>query len=299
MKSCKSFIDDILNKILKTNGIEYGIYCDTDSVYVDVQKIVDLHCQGKTDQEIVTFLEKFVFSVVQPELNKRLKALSQTMGIDDCKISFKLECIGPSLIMLAKKRYLFDILYSEGVRYQEPKMKVMGVEIVRSNTPSVVKEYLIGAAKICLRGTESELQVYAKDIEVKFGKLHYTEMSIPKGVNGMSTYKSDSSIYGFKTPMHVKGSLLYNHYLTVNKLDVKYPLIKDGDKIKYIMLNKKNPIREPVIAFHDKLPPELDLVKYINYGEQYDKVFVRPLESILAAMKWNMKEQVNTDCWFE
>jgi DNA polymerase elongation subunit (family B) len=199
----------------------------------------------------------------------------------------------------AKKKYMFDILYSEGVRYQEPKMKVMGIEIVRSSTPSVVKEYLKTAAKMCLSGNEKELHEYVEYVKKQFFSLDYTQVSFPRGCNGISTYASDSGIYKSGTPMHVRAALLHNHYLKEMGLHTKYPLISDGDKIKFIALNKKNPFREDVIGFHNKLPDEFDIVKYIDWEMQFQKAFIAPLEAITSSIDWATKEQPSLDSLFD
>jgi DNA polymerase elongation subunit (family B) len=309
IKKTNQFVDEILSKILGTAG-EYVYYMDTDSCYINCQLLVDRHCVGKSDQEIVTFIEKFVFGVIAPELNKRLSEFAKTMGVDDCRISFKLECIGPSMIMSQKKKYLFDILYYEGVRYKEPKMKVMGIDIVRSSTPGVVKDYLTDAATICLRGTESELQSHVESVKKQFMSLDYTQASFPRGCNGMSVYgatsgntisldgESVATVYGAKTPIQVRGALVYNHHLKKMGLDSKYPLINDGERVKFIMMNKRNPFREDVIAFPDKLPPEFDLVKYIDWNLQYKKAFVAPLEKITNALGWSMEKQPDPEFLF-
>jgi DNA polymerase elongation subunit (family B) len=294
----KEILDDIFSKLVKEDS-EYVAYCDTDSGYVNIQKFVDKFCQGKSDQEVVDFVEKLIFNVVQPELNKRLKSLVSQLGSDNCRLDMKLECIGPSAIFLAKKKYMFDILYAEGVRYKEPKMKVMGIEIVRSSTPSVVKDYLKKAAKICLSGTEEEMQNYVKEVKKDFMIQDYAAICFPRGVNGLKTYASNSSIYMKGCPIHVRASLLYNHHLKRLGLDTKYPLIHDGEKIKFVYLKKPNHFHEDVIAFPNKLPVEFNLEQYIDKETQFEKTFLKPLEGISSAIKWHTSEQPSLDSLFE
>jgi len=269
---------------------------DTDSVYFDLQKLVDKHCVGKTDAEIVDFLEKFVMKIIQPKLNAELSKFAKTMGIDDCKIFFKLECIGSSIVIKAKKKYAFDILYSEGVRYKEKKMKVMGIEIVRSSTPSVVKDSLKKTLALVLRGTEEDVQKKVSEIKKEFMTYDYQQISFPRGCNGLSTYASNSSIYQKGCPMQVRGALLYNHHLKKNGLDSKYPLIGDGEKIKFVALKMPNPIHENVIAFPGKLPKELGLEKYVDYKVQFQKAFVKPMDDILECIGWTSVPVITLDC---
>lgn len=293
IKKTKEIVDAILSKI--SSDKDHAAYLDTDSVYFTIQNFVDTQCVGLSDAQIVNKLEKLVQSVIQPTLNKRLKTIASSMGIDDCRIEFKLECIGPGIIFVAKKRYAFDILYSEGVRYSEPKMKVMGIEIVRSSTPSIVKDYLKDSLKLCLSSNESALQKKAKEVKTSFMQQEYVNISFPRGVNGMEVYSDSASIYKKGCPIHVRGALLYNHTLKRLGLANKYPEIADGDKVKFVALKMPNPLHENVIAFPSKLPSEFALDKFIDYKTQFDKAFLAPLEGILEAIGWEAEESVKLD----
>ena len=265
------------------------------STYVNVQELVDQKLQDKTDIQIVDYIEKLVVNIVQPTLNKKLRSLVNSMGADNCLLDKKLECIGPSAVFLAKKKYAFNILYSEGVRYAEAKMKVMGIEIVRSSTPSVVKDYLKDSLKLCMTSDEKTLQKKVREVKKEFMQRTYTEISFPRGVNGMDVYSDSAAIYKKGCPIHVRGSLLYNHTLKRLSLDSKYPSIGDGDKVKFVALKMPNSLHENVIAFPSKLPPEFGLEKFIDYKVQFQKAFVAPLENILEAIGWEAEETVKLD----
>lgn len=298
IQSAMKHLNEIMNKIMQTKGVVYAFYGDTDSMYFSMEKFVEKYCKGKTDQEIVTYLEKFVFDILQPELNKRLQKLVFSFGAKECRIDFKLECIGPNLIMVAKKKYAFDILYAEGVRYQEPKMKVMGIEIVRSSTPGAVKDYLKKSLELTLRSDEKSVQSYIREVKEEFLKKTMKDVACPTGVNGLDTYSDDASIYGKGTPLHVRAALLYNHHLTRLGLDKKYPLIGEGDKIKYVMLKLPNTIHENVIAFPASMPKEFDLEKYFDVKTQYEKVYLNPIQKILDAVGWSWEERINLEEFF-
>lgn len=265
------------------------------SSYVNIQEFVEKYCQGKTDSEIVDYVEKTVVNIVQPQLFKKLSNFTNTLGIDKCLLDMKLECIGGNAVFLGKKKYSFDILYSEGVRYSAPKMKVMGIEIVRSSTPNVVKDYLKECLALCLRSSEEQLQKKVRKVKKEFMQRTYTEISFPRGVNGMDVYSDSAAIYKKGCPIHVRGSLLYNHTLKRLGLDSKYPSIGDGDKVKFVALKMPNPLHENVIAFPSKLPAEFGLEKFIDYKVQFQKAFVAPLENILEAIGWEAEETVKLD----
>ena len=265
------------------------------SSYVHIQDFVEKFCVGKSKAEIVDYVEKTVVNIVQPQLNKKLSKLTGTMGIDNCLLDMKLECIGDSLIILAKKKYGFDIRYSEGVRYSEPKMKVMGIEIVRSSTPSIVKDFLKESMKLCMSSDENTLQKKVKEVKKSFMQQDYINISFPRGVNGMEVYADKASIYKKGCPIHVRGALLYNHTLKRLGLDSKYPMIADGDKVKFVALKMPNPLHENVIAFPGKLPTEFGLDRFIDYKTQFEKAFVAPLEGILEAIGWEAEEKIKLD----
>ena len=265
------------------------------STYVNVQELIDQKLECKTNTEIVDYIEKLVVNIVQPTLNKKLRSLVNSMGADNCLLDKKLECIGPSAVFIAKKKYAFDILYSEGVRYAEPKMKVMGIEIVRSSTPSIVKDYLKESMKLCMSETEKTLQKKVKEVKKSFMQNDYVNISFPRGVNGMEVYSDKASIYKKGCPIHVRGALLYNHTLKRLGLDSKYPMIGDGDKVKFVALKMPNPLHENVIAFPSKLPTEFGLDRFIDYKTQFEKAFVAPLENILQAIGWEAEEKIKLD----
>jgi len=294
IRKTREYVNEIFSKLIGKED-DYAFYLDTDSCYISVDLFVKKHCKGKTDREIVDFIEKIIFDVVQPTLNKKLSALAKTMGVDECRIYFKLECIGNGYIQVAKKRYAFNILYSEGVHYDTPKMKVMGIEIVRSSTPSVVKDYLKGSVKLCLTSTESELQKFVSNVKTEFMKQPYTAISFPRGCNGLATYSDPASIYKKGCPIHVRAALLHNYQLSKLNLTDKYQPIGEGEKIKFVALKVPNPIYENVIGYTTKLPQEFGLEQYIDYNTQFDKAFLNPLQTILDAVGWESEEKVLLD----
>lgn len=294
IKKSREYLQAMFERIVGEKH-DYAVYSDTDSSYLCIQPLVDSKLSGMSDQEKVSYIEKLVVNVIQPTLNKKLTDLVHSMGVDDSLLDKKLECIGPTLLMCGKKKYAFDILYSEGVRYSQPKMKVMGIEIVRSSTPNVVKDYLKESLALCLRATESALQKKVREVKTNFMKESYQNISFPRGVNGMTVYADDASIYKKGCPIHVRGSLLYNHTLKRLHLDEKYPLISDGDKVKFVALKMPNTLHENVIAFPAKLPPELGLERFIDYKMQFQKAYLAPLQNILDAIGWEAEEKVTLD----
>tara|TARA_R110002096_G_C14395298_1_gene706948 strand:- start:205 stop:885 length:681 start_codon:yes stop_codon:yes gene_type:complete len=220
------------------------------------------------------------------------------MNAYDNKMIMDRECIADKGVWTAKKRYMMRVHDSEGVRYEEPKTKIMGIETTRSSTPQVVRDSLKEAINLILTTDEETVIEFIEDFRNKFLKLEPEEIAFPRGVNGMTKYNDRASIYKKSTPIAVKGSLIYNHYVDKLGLDKKYRNIIDGDKIKFLHLIKPNPLggvagQDHVIAFPNSLPREFNLGEFIDYKVQFEKSFLEPINRILEKIGWNW-EHVNT-----
>ena len=210
----------------------------------------------------------------------------------------KRENIADRGIWTAKKRYILNVWDSEGVRYEEPKLKVMGIESVKSSTPASCRNMLKDAFKIIMTGSEDDVINYIDGCRNKFRTLPPEEISFPRSVSDVVKYKSHSSIYIKGTPIHVRGALLFNHYIKDKNLTNKYSLIQNGEKIKFCYLKKPNIIHENVLSFIQDYPVELGLDKYIDYDLQFNKAFLEPLKIILDAIGWSVEKTANLESFF-
>jgi len=288
-------MNERMNKILKTEDVDYVIASDTDSIYLHLGPLVDRVYEGreKTSEGIVTFLNKICEVEFEPYIDSSYEELAQCVNAYEQKMQMKRENIADRGIWTAKKRYILNVWDSEGVRYEEPKLKMMGIEAVKSSTPAPCRQMIKDALKLMMSGTEDEVIDYIANCRNKFGSLPPEEISFPRSVSDVIKYKSHSTIYAKGTPIHVRGALLYNHYIKENKLDNKYSLIQNGEKIKFCYLKKPNIIHENVISFIQDFPKELNLDKYVDYDLQFDKSFLDPLRIILDSIGWNV-EKTNT-----
>lgn len=281
-------------------GIGNLIVHNTDSVVFSFEKIIEKYCSGITDnKKIHDIIHKMIVMKIQPQIDKTCKELCNYINAYTPALKYKLEKICSSGIFVAKKRYALNVFSNEGVVYAEPQIKVTGLEIVRSSTPEVVRKSLKECVRIILNENESSLQNYVKEFKKKFYTLGIEEISFPRGVNGMSKYGDEKTIYKKGTPIHVRGCLLFNKILKDKKLDGEYELIKDGDKIKFCYLIIPNIIKENVISFPEKFPKELDLIEYIDYNMMYNKVFLEPLSSITNKIDWQIEQRYNLEDFFE
>ena len=210
----------------------------------------------------------------------------------------KRENIADRGIWTAKKRYILNVWDSEGVRYAEPKLKMMGIEAVKSSTPAPCRKMIKDALKIMMNGTEEDMIDYIDTCRKEFKKLPPEEIAFPRTASDVVKYRAHSTIYAKGTPIHARGALLYNHYIKNKKLDNKYSLINNGEKIKFCYLKKPNWIHENVISFISDFPRELDLDKHIDYELQFEKAFVEPVKVILDAIGWNVEKVVNLELFF-
>jgi DNA polymerase elongation subunit (family B) len=291
-------INQYLNKICETEGYNYSFYSDTDSCYVSLKPLVDKFFKKKSKEEIVALLDKVCEDKIVKVINKACKRLfDYTNGFEE-KIFFKRESISDKGIWVAKKRYALNVFNNEGVQYAEPKLKVMGLEIVRSSTPEPARNILKESVKLILTQTEAMLQSYIATMEEEFHKLKAKEIAFPRGVNGVNKYTDNNNIYSSGTPMHVRGSLLYNHYLKVHSIEKKYEKIQEGEKIKFIYLKTPNPIRENCISFISDIPVEFGLTSFVDYNTMFEKTIIEPLNTILKEIGWSPRPRASLESLF-
>jgi DNA polymerase elongation subunit (family B) len=289
-----------LNKILKTDGVDYVIASDTDSIYLNMGPLVESVYKGreKTTQSVVSFLDK----VCQVEFEKYIEScyqeLAEYVNAYDQKMQMKRENIAERGIWTAKKRYILNVWDSEGVRYEEPKLKMMGIEAVKSSTPAPCRKMIKDGLKLMMSGTEDDVINFIDKCREEFKSLPPEQIAFPRTASDVRKYYSSSDIYNKGTPIHIRGALLFNHYIKEKKLTNKYSLIANGEKIKFVYLKKPNIIQENIISFIQDFPKELGLDKYIDYELQFEKSFVEPLKSILDSIGWNVEKTVNLELFF-
>ncbi len=289
-----------LNKVLKTKGVDYVIASDTDSIYLNMGPLVESVYKGreKTTESVVNFLDK----VCKVELEKYIEGcyqeLADYVNAYEQKMQMKRENIAERGIWTAKKRYILNVWDSEGVRYEEPKLKMMGIEAVKSSTPAPCRKMIKDCLKLMMNGTEDDVIDFIDNCRSEFKSLPPEQIAFPRTASDVRKYQSSSEIYIKGTPIHIRGALLFNHYIKENKLTNKYSLINNGEKVKFVYLKKPNSIRENIISFIQDFPKELNLDKYIDYDLQFEKSFLEPLKSILDAIGWKVEKTISLESFF-
>jgi DNA polymerase elongation subunit (family B) len=294
----ESKLNTYMNDILKTKK-DYVIASDTDSIYLNLGPLVRKVYKEETDpNKIITFMDRVCEDKIQPYINKSYQELADYIHAYAQKMQMKREALASKGIWTAKKRYILNVYNNEGVQYAEPQMKVKGLEMIKSSTPYAIREKMKEMVKLVMNGTESDVQDFIAKFREEFKSLPVEDISFPRGVNNLAEYRDSVGIYKKGTPIHVKGALLYNDYLKQKNLTSTYPLIKEGEKLKFTYLKTPNPIKDTVISFPTRLPKEFDLQKYIDYNIQFEKAFIEPVSVILNCMGWTSEQSNSLESFF-
>jgi len=294
-------LNEYMNKLLRTNGVDYVIASDTDSIYLRLSELVK-QSYGKIEDKnkVISFMDKVCENKIQPFIDKSYTALAQYLNAYDQKMQMKREALSDKGIWTAKKRYILNVYNNEGVQYTEPKMKVMGLEMVKSSTPAPIRIKMAEAIKLMMNGTESDLHTFIDDFKSVFKTLPVEDISFPRGMNGITSYAGVSELYKKGTPIHVKGAIIYNDLIKQKSLIKKYPLIQEGEKIRFVYLKSPNPVKDTVISFpaSSNLPKEFELQKYVDYDIQFKKAFIDPIQIVLSCIGWNSEKTNSLEDFF-
>jgi len=282
-----------MNKLLQTEK-DYVVAIDTDSLYVNFGPLV----KKLSPTNPVFFLDKICKEHFEPVLQKAYEKLFQNMNAHKNRMVMAREGISDSGIWTAKKRYILNVHNNEGIQYKKPKLKIMGIEAIKSSTPEVVRDKFKKAFNLIISGSEQETQKFIQDFRNEFKTLAPEQVAFPRRVSNITDWHDRKTIYKKSCPIHVRGSLLFNKYVKSNNIQNKYELITNGNRIKFCYLKLPNPIRENVISFQEALPKELKLHNYVDYDLQFEKTFIEPLNLILHSIGWTAEEQATLEDFF-
>ena len=281
-------VNSYLNSVLQTKGVDYVIASDTDSIYLNLGPLVTKFFSNKSGDKaaIVSILDKICQEKLEPFIERSYQELATYVSAYDQKMQMKRENIADRGIWTAKKRYILNVWNSEGVAYAEPKMKIMGLETARSSVPQFFRDRLKKAFRLIMSSDNDTVIDYIAKCKKETRKANLAEVAFPRGCNNIGNYTHPPTIYKKGCPIHVRGALLYNHYIKKHKIENKHARIQEGEKIKFIYLREPNPIQENVISFFQDLPSEFGLEKYIDFDKQFEKAFYEPLRTVLECIGW-------------
>jgi DNA polymerase elongation subunit (family B) len=291
-------INDYLNKTLKTKNFDFVIASDTDSVYITLDKLVQQVFGDEYEtQKVVRYLDKVCAQGLEPYIDKSYQELAEYMHAYDQKMFMKRENIADKGIWKAKKMYILNVWNSEGVEYEKPKLKMMGIEAVRSSTPSSCRNAIKKSLEIIMNESEQVLHKYVADFRNLFNTLPFDEVAFTRGVKDIEKYWVRGDFQN-QTPIHVRGSVVYNEMLRKLNLLNKYETIGSGEKIKFAYLKNPNPARDYVISCPNGLPKEFKMEKYVDYDIQFEKGYLSPIESIVKTIGWQTEKRATLEDWF-
>ena len=288
-------LNDYLNDLLETDNEDYVIASDTDSVYITFDRLVSKVFKESTDTaKIVNFMDKIARDKIEPFIDKSYQDLASYVNAYEQKMQMAREAIADKGIWTAKKRYILNVWDMEGVKYQEPQLKIMGIEAVKSSTPAPCRAKIKEGLNIIMSGDEKQMNNFIQEFREEFMNLPPEDIAYPRSVNGLKKFSDPNQMFAKGAPIHCKGAILYNHLVKKNKLGRKYPYIQEGDKIKFLHLRAPNIYQCTSISFMTQLPKELDFHKIIDYDTQFEKSFVEPLNFILEKINWLVDRSYGT-----
>jgi DNA polymerase elongation subunit (family B) len=295
-------LNNYLNNILSTVNVDYIIAVDTDSVYVNFGPLIDhVYPDGVSLDKGSTFLDKVASQKIKPILEKAFAELKEYMKAPYQKMVMKREVVANKGIWTGKKHYILNVINSEGIQFKEPKLKMMGIEAVRSSTPQWCRTHIKDTLTEMMAKNEVEVQEYIKELRKEFNQLPVEDIAFPRGVRGLDKYKDNTGgkLYGKSTPIHVRGALIHNHYLKEYKVVNKYGELFNGDKLKFCYLKLPNMVKENVIAFKNVLPDEFKVRDYVDYDKMFDKGYLDAIRTIMTAIGWSPEQRQRTleDFW--
>lgn len=293
-------MNEYLNKLCKTNDFDFVVASDTDSIYVTVDKLVNAVFPDQTDtKKIVQWLDKVCEDKFEPFIDKCYQNLADRMNAFDQKMKMKRECIADKAIWTAKKRYILNVWNQEGVSYEKAKLKMSGIEAIKSSTPLACRNKIKGCLDLVMNKDEETMQKFIMDFRDEFKTLKFEDIAAPRGVSNLTDYIcKQGGMYVKGTPIHAKGSIFYNSLINKYKLNGQYDLIGNGDKIKFCYLKSPNPFAINVISAPGELPSEFEIQRFIDYDVQFSKTFIDPLSIILNAIGWSAEKRSTLDSFF-
>lgn len=287
-----------LNKLLSTSEKDYVVCIDTDSSYLNLGPLVDKYCKGKDTDSIVTFLDEVSKQKLEPYVDRSYQQLADYMCAYEQKMKMKREAIGDKGVWTGKKHYILNVYYMEKVRYQQPVLKMQGIEAIRTSTPQVCRTAIKEALNVIMNKNQDSLIDFIGQFREQFEQMSFEQIAFPRGVNDIDKWADSSTIWKKSTPVHVKGALIYNSLIKQKQLQNKYPQINQGEKIRFAYCKQPNPYRVSVISCPDMLPPEFGIEKYIDKEKQFDTAFLEPIKTIASAIGWQVEHKQTLESFF-
>lgn len=300
--------NEYMNRILKTEGKDYVVYTDTDSIYVCMEAVAERLSEGgknfdinddKDRAKVVDALDQFCATHMEKMIDEGYEDLREYTNSYQQKMIMKREVISDNSVFCSKKRYMMSVWNSEGVAFDKAKIKVMGMDMVKSSTPQVVRDAMKDTADLVLNGTETDLHKYVRNFREKFNGLPPESIAFPRGVNKLEeTYCRADGSFRADVTVVINSRAAINFNNAIKQYNLDYPLIVNGDKIKYVHLTEPNKFQTHVFGFTDVLPKELDIHKKVDYDMMLEKTYLKPMGDLVDLIGWSLEPKASIDAFF-
>lgn len=290
-------IDTINDTVSRDCGTvsDYIIAGDTDSAYVKCAALVKI----AKPKDPVSFLDRYAKERIEPALSSYFAKIAMDTNAYENRMAMKREAISNRAVWVAAKNYILNVCDNEGVRYAKPKIKVVGIKVMKASSPAMCRTAFNEVFDILMNGSEADMRKAVSRIREEFVTAPLEKISFPKGISDVVKNSDRANIYIKGCPYHVRAALVFNHYIKREGLLKKYRPIRSGDRIKLIHLRLPNPIKEDIIAYSDHFPVDLlSLSKYIDYDTQFEKAFMVPLRRILDAAGMKVEDTGSLEDFF-
>lgn len=301
-------INAYMNKWADTAGVDYVIAGDTDSLYINMEKIVKKFPKADSITGVIDNLDQFAEKYLEAAIRRAMREVQSYLHNNDF-ISMKREAISDVGIFAKKKHYILRVHDSEGVRYDPPKLKIMGMRLITSSIPEVCRKILKEAIPICLDGTNEDLTKYIKGVRANWRNHPISDIAVNSSINNIGKYTGDKygmllhealadrdkivlvspDWYANKAPMQVKAAINFNYLIDRLGIEGQYMRILDGTKSKIVPIRSPNHYGIGEIALSgDNLPPEFRLDEFIDYDALWVRNIESPLNEILHPIGWSI-----------
>lgn len=292
-------INDWMNKVVGTDNVDYVIAIDTDSNYVSCQALVDKFFANKTKDEIVDILDKIAQEQIEKAITTGYDRAAEYAHCHEQAMFMDREAIASSAVWTAKKRYAMCVWDNEGYRFpsDKPKIKIQGLEAIRSSTPWACRPVLINMIHKILIEDEAHIQEHIADFKTEYYNMGLEDIAFPRSMNNLQKFDVNGG-FAKGTPAHVRGAIVYNRQIDKHGLEGKYEKIKSGEKAKFLYLRQPNSFASHTISFVNQLPPEFQAEQYVDKETMFSKTILEPIDAIMKPIGWSAEKKNTLDSFF-
>lgn len=285
-QTCTAQSYDVFNsfqgQILNDNK-DRTIAGDTDSAYIDLSELI-FKLYGTVElPKVIDNVTKLCDVILAKKLTERFDQFAINLNSMKNCIDMKREVIGEA-VFVAKKNNVIMVYDNEGIRYATPKMKITGLEAIKSSTPKFFAEKLKLGYGLLFQTEEYKVHDFVNSVHSDTMKLTPDDVSGVSTANNIESFMDGDGGYVLGTPKHIKAAIAYNKLIAGSDL---YQPIRSGEKVSIIQLKEPNPIRSPVLAYNEKYPGDLLSEEYVDKELDYGKYFIKPYQRVLDIVKWN------------